>query len=101
MTIAINSIKRGRGPDPEIPRSHGRRNDQSVAVALDCGALRSYQRPGRTVFAAENRKGRERGGIGWMQAEREVKYLVDPQGPGESHVRKVDSDHLRARFEWR
>lgn len=38
------------GLDPEIPRSHGRRNDQSVTVALDRGALRSYQRPGSTGF---------------------------------------------------
>jgi hypothetical protein len=38
------------GFDPEIPRSHGGRNDHSVAVALDRGALGSYHRPGSTGF---------------------------------------------------
>ena len=38
------------GLDPEIPRSHGRGDDQSADIALDYGALGSYHRPGSTGF---------------------------------------------------
>jgi hypothetical protein len=54
VTKGAEEQRRGLGIrpwlDPEIPRSQGRRNDQCVAVALDRGALRSYQRPGPTRF---------------------------------------------------
>ena len=36
-----------------------------------------------------------------MHVEPEEEHAVGPSGPGESHVREVDSDHLRARLEWR
>ena len=114
MTVAINSIKRVAEPkeprrslgirpglDPEIPRSHGRRNDQSVAIALDRGALGSYHRPGSAGFGTQDPKLREDGGIGSMDVEAEVEHAVVPMASCERHVREVDSNHLRARCERR
>jgi hypothetical protein len=80
---------------------HRRRNDQRVAVALDRRAFASYHGQARRGSASRIRKLVSTAGSDRWTSSRTWRTSSIHSAPGERHVREVDFDHLRARFEWR